>query len=341
MESRQVRTIKLSGLPEVLRRGDSSGRIIDLTARPTVTPRQFNRPHQHQATTATTLSEPYSYQRPPSSLSNHQVGQPNQDIPVKNNQKRTFCHACNSLEKSVNRNKPICFKCKSHIEESDGPALRFQGETYHSYHFNCTSCGVELKPDAKKANGTLYCHSCHDRIQDSIPNCGLCHKPVEERGLTALGKHWHPEHFVCATCERPFHGKRHYEVKGLAYCEQHAHQLSGHQCRTCLQAIRSDVISPSAPNYCVDQYNCHLCHNQFIPSKSKFSISSQRPTPEPNNIEEPVVRHNYHKQPVPSKGKFSNPIHRPTPEQVESAEEDALADISMASREYLSKYKLV
>lgn len=34
------------------------------------------------------------------------------------------------------------------------------------------------------------------------------------------------QHFVCAVCEKPFLGHRHYEKKGLAYCEQHYHKVS-------------------------------------------------------------------------------------------------------------------
>ncbi len=34
------------------------------------------------------------------------------------------------------------------------------------------------------------------------------------------------QHFVCARCEKPFLGTRHYEKKGLAYCETHYHQVS-------------------------------------------------------------------------------------------------------------------
>ena len=182
---------------------------------------------------------------------------------------RALCHACNILEKSVHRNKHICFKCKASIEEElDGSALRFQGETYHSYHFNCNSCGIELRPDARQVNGSLYCLKCHDKMD--IPICGACHKPIEERGLAALGKHWHVEHFVCTTCERPFNGKRHYEVKGLAYCGQHAHQLFGHKCRTCSEPIRGDVISALGQHYCLNHFNCHLCHSQLVPNKSKF-----------------------------------------------------------------------
>ena len=58
----------------------------------------------------------------------------------------------------------------------------------------------------------LYCLRCHFKM--GIPICGACRRPIEERVVTALGKHWHVEHFVCAKCEKPFLGNRHYERKG-------------------------------------------------------------------------------------------------------------------------------
>jgi len=73
-----------------------------------------------------------------------------------------------------------------------------------------------------------------------IPICGACRRPIEERVVTALGKHWHVEHFVCAKCEKPFLGHRHYERKGLAYCETHYHQLFGNLCFVCNQVISGD-----------------------------------------------------------------------------------------------------
>lgn len=39
----------------------------------------------------------------------------------------------------------------------------------------------------------LYCLRCHDKM--GIPICGACRRPIEERVVTALGKHWHVE--VC------------------------------------------------------------------------------------------------------------------------------------------------
>lgn len=83
-----------------------------------------------------------------------------------------------------------------------------------------------------------------------IPICGACRRPIEERVVTALGKHWHVEHFVCAKCEKPFLGHRHYEKKGLAYCETHYHQLFGNLCFVCNQVIAGDGEYASLLCFC-------------------------------------------------------------------------------------------
>lgn len=104
----------------------------------------------------------------------------------------------------------------------DDRPLRFRGEVYHPYHFNCSSCSVELNADAREVKSRpgysanemvyislsksssylfdyfilffqneLYCLRCHDKM--GIPICGACRRPIEERVVTALGKHFHVE----------------------------------------------------------------------------------------------------------------------------------------------------
>lgn len=83
----------------------------------------------------------------------------------------------------------------------DDQPLKFRGEVYHPYHFNCTACGVELDSNAREVRNRsgfakndmneLYCLRCHDKM--GIPICGACRRPIEERVVTALGKHWHVE----------------------------------------------------------------------------------------------------------------------------------------------------
>lgn len=197
------------------------------------------------------------------------------------NQNRALCHDCNRKEKEVGLGKHICNKCHGVIDDTP---LRFRGEVYHGYHFNCTSCGVELDSSAREVKNRtgyaandmneLYCLRCHDRM--GIPICGACRRPIEERVVTALGKHWHVEHFVCAKCEKPFLGHRHYEKRGLAYCETHYHQLFGNLCFVCNQVIAGDVFTALNKAWCVHHFSCSICDNK-MDQKSKFYEYDEKP----------------------------------------------------------------
>merc|ERR1712152_49225 len=102
-----------------------------------------------------------------------------------------------------------CQKCHQIIE---GEPLKFRGEYYCPYHFNCTACGIELTSTAREVRtrpgytandlNELYCLRCHDKM--GFPICAACRRPIEGRVVTALGKHWCVEHFACAKCEKPF-----------------------------------------------------------------------------------------------------------------------------------------
>ncbi|XP_044585497.1 LIM and senescent cell antigen-like-containing domain protein 1 isoform X2 [Cotesia glomerata] len=196
-------------------------------------------------------------------------------------QGRALCHACNARVKAGALGKHICHQCHGVIDDKP---LRFRGEVYHPYHFSCTACGVELNSDAREVRSRpgyaanemneLYCLRCHDKM--GIPICGACRRPIEERVVTALGKHWHVEHFVCAKCEKPFLGHRHYEKKGLAYCETHYHQLFGNLCFVCNQVIAGDVFTALNKAWCVHHFACAFC-DQKMNQKTKFFEFDLRP----------------------------------------------------------------
>ena len=105
----------------------------------------------------------------------------------------------------------------------NGKPLRFRGDPYHPYHFTCSNCEIDLDHKARDVGGKLYCLPCHDKM--GIPICATCRRPIgtslkskrvaspliqtvkkflEGRCVNALQKQYHPEHFVCVTCERPF-----------------------------------------------------------------------------------------------------------------------------------------
>ncbi|KAK2490399.1 hypothetical protein MC885_007472 [Smutsia gigantea] len=132
---------------------------------------------------------------------------------------RHLCRPCHDREKAKGLGKHICRRCHLVIDEQP---LMFRSDAYHPDHFSCTHCGKELTAEARELKGELYCLPCHDKM--GVPICGACRRPIEGRVVNALGKQWHVEHFVCAKCEKPFLGHRHYEKKGLAYCETHYSQ---------------------------------------------------------------------------------------------------------------------
>uniref|UniRef100_A0A8B9PTD5 LIM zinc finger domain containing 2 n=1 Tax=Apteryx owenii TaxID=8824 RepID=A0A8B9PTD5_APTOW len=191
------------------------------------------------------------------------------DLGFVKNAGRHLCRPCHNREKAKGLGKYICQKCHLIIDEQP---LMFRNDSYHPDHFNCTHCGKELTAEARELKGELYCLPCHDKM--GIPICGACRRPIEGRVVNALGKQWHVEHFVCAKCEKPFLGHRHYEKKGLAYCETHYNQLFGDVCYNCSHVIEGDVVSALNKAWCVNCFSCSTCNIKLTLKKVGSGESS-------------------------------------------------------------------
>uniref|UniRef100_A0A8C2RUV2 LIM and senescent cell antigen-like-containing domain protein 1 n=1 Tax=Capra hircus TaxID=9925 RepID=A0A8C2RUV2_CAPHI len=188
------------------------------------------------------------------------------DIGFVKNAGRHLCRPCHNREKARGLGKYICQKCHQ--------PLIFKNDPYHPDHFNCANCGKELTADARELKGELYCLPCHDKM--GVPICGACRRPIEGRVVNAMGKQWHVEHFVCAKCEKPFLGHRHYERKGLAYCETHYNQLFGDVCFHCNRVIEGDVVSALNKAWCVHCFACSTCSAKLT-LKNKFVEFDMKP----------------------------------------------------------------
>uniref|UniRef100_A0A8C7C2M6 LIM domain-containing protein n=1 Tax=Oncorhynchus kisutch TaxID=8019 RepID=A0A8C7C2M6_ONCKI len=185
------------------------------------------------------------------------------DVGFVKNAGRHLCRPCHNREKARGLGKYICQKCHAIIEEQP---LLFKNDPYHPDHFNCNNCGKELTADARELKGELYCLPCHDKM--GVPICGACRRPIEGRVVNAMGKQWHVEHFVCAKCEKPFLGHRHYERKGLAYCETHYNQ--------CVFVLCVPVVSALNKAWCVNCFACSTC-NTKLTLKNKFVEFDMKP----------------------------------------------------------------
>lgn len=51
--------------------------------------------------------------------------------------------------------------------------------------------------------------------------------------VTAMGRTWHPEHFVCTHCQEEIGSRNFFEREGQPYCEQDYHHLFSPRCYYC------------------------------------------------------------------------------------------------------------
>lgn len=56
----------------------------------------------------------------------------------------------------------------------------------------------------KGPDGYAYCKK--DFLDTFAPKCGGCKEPIQGEVIDAIGKKWHPEHFVCGVCKTKFPG---------------------------------------------------------------------------------------------------------------------------------------
>ena len=103
---------------------------------------------------------------------------------------------------------------------------------------------------------------------------------IDDRGLFSF------QHFCCARCSQPFRGSKHFEDKGLAYCETDYHFLFGSTCFICNRTITEGgnlivsffgrinfflFLAYTACNkkYCPEHFACSICEIKMN-EKSKF-----------------------------------------------------------------------
>ncbi|XP_033256044.1 LIM and senescent cell antigen-like-containing domain protein 2 isoform X2 [Orcinus orca] len=175
---------------------------------------------------------------------------------------------------------PICGACRRPIE---GRVVNALGKQWHVEV--CPRDPADLSPQAMAGQAHRLPPSpswpsrgfqSHENTLGTLArgalwDCGwrkwLRVRPTCRRGA---------QHFVCAKCEKPFLGHRHYEKKGLAYCETHYNQLFGDVCYTCSHVIEGDVVSALNKAWCVHCFSCSTC-NSRLTLKNKFVEFDMKP----------------------------------------------------------------
>ncbi|XP_005110066.2 PDZ and LIM domain protein 7 [Aplysia californica] len=105
-----------------------------------------------------------------------------------------------------------------------------------------------------------------------IPVCSGCNMPIRGPFVTALGKCWCPDHFVCANpgCGTKLLDIGFVEEGGFLYCERDYAQHFAPQCDKCGKPIIGECVNAMQKSFCPDCFLCAQC-NQPI-GGTKFHI---------------------------------------------------------------------
>jgi hypothetical protein len=178
--------------------------------------------------------------------------------------KQIYCPTC--LPPDVRLIKPeahICAQCALPIQ---GPYLLIKGQYMHPRHFRCHECGEEFKGgDCNEFEGDYYCGPHYAILL--LKKCARCGKPCKGRSVTALGKVWHPDHFVCHICAVPFVESNFFENDGLPYCQTHYIQLFGDNCAFCKEPILKGAMRFLEKAYHEEHFLCSQCNKPLKSGK--------------------------------------------------------------------------
>jgi paxillin len=143
-----------------------------------------------------------------------------------------------------------------------GEVITALGRTFHPEHFVCATCRSPLgSAQFFELNGQCVCQRCNSDAHSE--KCGHCNQPVAGRVINALGKKWHPEHFICTQCTQPFAGGQFFERDGKPYCETDFYDLFAPKCGQCNQAIRGDCINALGKQWHPEHFACSTCGKDF------------------------------------------------------------------------------
>nr|KAJ3419281.1 hypothetical protein HK105_007162 [Polyrhizophydium stewartii] len=173
--------------------------------------------------------------------------------------------------------------CKVCREPISGSHVSTQAHKYHKECFVCHQCLEPFKDNIFfEADGGYYCESDHSILHGE--NCGkslvgstFVRKDDKPYCKIAIGKIYHPEHFVCWKCEKPFDGAPYFEYQSRPYCEAHYKELTGSVCQYCRSAAKGNVVSALGVRWCEQHFMCMGCFCALADGKAKFMEWDNKP----------------------------------------------------------------
>jgi hypothetical protein len=93
--------------------------------------------------------------------------------------------------------------------------------------------------------------------------CGHCRMPIYEECIQAMGRTYHPEHFVCGSCQNPIGTGSFFELEGLPHCERCYQLQFCPRCAHCNQPIMDRCVTAMNKKWHVQCFVCTQCTQPF------------------------------------------------------------------------------
>uniref|UniRef100_A0A1Q3FVA4 Putative adaptor protein enigma n=1 Tax=Culex tarsalis TaxID=7177 RepID=A0A1Q3FVA4_CULTA len=101
---------------------------------------------------------------------------------------------------------------------------------------------------------------------NKVPICNKCnHKITTGPFITALGRIWCPDHFIChnGNCKRALADIGFVEEKGDLYCEYCFEEFLAPVCSKCNQRVKGDCLNAIGKQFHPECFKCTYCGKQF------------------------------------------------------------------------------
>lgn len=160
-----------------------------------------------------------------------------------------------------------CHFCRGTID-AGSKFLVVMGKNFHERHLNCNICGTDLADVAFQwYKEKSYCFPCYKKGYGIRPMCVHCNQPIMTPTYTqALGKYWHPEHFVCTVCGDSFPNGTFFNFDNKPYCAKH--QNRGQELPVCGQCHHpitdANFIEALDKKWHSHHFCCDICSNQLL-----------------------------------------------------------------------------
>ncbi|KAF9275455.1 hypothetical protein BGZ68_010778 [Mortierella alpina] len=125
---------------------------------------------------------------------------------------------------------------------------------------NTTTAGNPILPPSKPTRGSdAGSGSGH---QTGFV-CSSCDEPISGMMITAMGKRWHSDHFVCAVCNLNLEHVQFFQKDGLPYCHLDYHEKFSPKCGHCNTAIEDECLTALGKSWHPGHFFCRECGDPF------------------------------------------------------------------------------